>query len=35
MKKISLLGKGGFAVVFKVEYKGQAIALKQSSRASN
>lgn len=35
MRKISLLGKGGFAVVFKVIYGGGEIALKQASKTGN
>jgi len=35
MRKISLLGKGGFAVVFKVSFGNEIIALKQASKASN
>eukprot|EP00801_Mesodinium_rubrum_P002997 Mrub_02997.p1 GENE.Mrub_02997~~Mrub_02997.p1 ORF type:complete len:481 (-),score=95.90 Mrub_02997:116-1558(-) len=35
MRKISLLGKGGFAVVFKVTYGGETIALKQASKTGN
>jgi len=34
-KKIDLLGKGGFAVVFKVLYNGTEMALKQTSKINN
>lgn len=34
-KKIKLLGKGGQAAVFEVLYKGQNIALKQTSKCKN
>jgi len=34
-KKIELLGKGGFAVVFKVLFNGCEMALKQTSKTNN
>jgi len=33
--KISLLGKGGFAAVFKVSLNEETIALKQTSKTNN